>query len=119
MQDCMSRSGKCQKARLPSPFPSLLDVQRLGRAAGTGHSAHQHLYLVLTAIAQERDLVAGQDLSIQRHLPHAPVGAGCFVRGDLENGFAVAVRHLVTRPTKPGKVADKPAKLRSCVWSHV
>ena len=44
---------------------------------------------------------------------------GCIFHADLENGFAVAVRHLVTCPTRPGKVADKPAKLRSCVWSHV
>jgi hypothetical protein len=74
------------------------------------NSAHQNLYLVLTAIVQERNLVAGQDLAVQHHLPHAPVDTGCIVRADLENGFALAVRHLVTRPTKPGKVADKPAQ---------
>jgi hypothetical protein len=66
--------------------------------------------LVLTAIAQERNLVAGQDLSIQGHLPHAPVNAGWIFHANLKSGFAIAVRHLVTRPTKPGKVADKPAQ---------
>jgi len=34
-------------------------------------SAHQNLYRVLTAIVQQRDLVAGQVLAVQRHVPHA------------------------------------------------
>ena len=39
------------------------------------HSAHQNMYLMLAAIAQERDIVTGQDLAIQSHLPNAPVNA--------------------------------------------
>ena len=35
------------------------------------HSTHQNLYLVLTAVVQEWDLVAEQDLAVQRHLPYA------------------------------------------------
>jgi hypothetical protein len=53
---------------------------------------------------------AAFSVSVQRHLPDAPIDAGCIFHADLENGFAIAVRHLVTRPTKPGKVADKPAQ---------
>jgi len=73
-------------------------------------SAHQDMRLMLTAVTQQRNLIAGQDLSVQRHLPDAPVDAGCIFHADLINGFVVAVRHLVARPTKPGKVADKPAQ---------
>ena len=73
-------------------------------------SAHQDMRLMLMAVTQKWNLVAGQDLSIQRHLPHAPIDAGWIFHANLKSGFAVAVRHLVTRPTKPGKVADRPAQ---------
>ena len=53
---------------------------------------------------------AAFSVSVQHHLPHAPVDTGCISYVDLENGFAIAVRHLVTRPPKPVKVADKPAQ---------
>jgi len=82
------------------------------KVKGPGFHAEVRLWTAadIVAIVQERDLVAGQDLSIQRHLPHASVDAGWIFHADLINGFAVAVRHLVTCPTKPGKVADKPAQ---------
>ena len=36
------------------------------------YSTHQDMRLMLTAVTQQRNLVAGQDLAVQRHLPHAP-----------------------------------------------
>jgi len=53
-------------------------VSKPARCAKIGESGapsdHQDMHLVLTAIVQKRDLVAGQDLAVQRHLPHAPAG---------------------------------------------
>ena len=55
--------------------------------------------LMLIAVTQKWNLVAGQDLSVQRHLPHAPIDAGWIFYANLESGFVIAVHHLVTRPT--------------------
>ena len=74
------------------------------------HSTHQNLYLVLTAIVQEWDLVAGQDLAIQRHLPYAfttaieaqqsAVGAATQATGDRE----VAVKELYAWVNQPAQL---------------
>jgi hypothetical protein len=52
--------------------PTVLS-DRSGLGLRPAPSTHQNLYLMLTAITQKRDLVAGQDLSVQRHLPDAPI----------------------------------------------
>ena len=74
------------------------------------HSTHQNLYLVLTAVVQEWDLVAEQDLAVQRHLPYAfttaieaqqsAVGAATQATADRE----VAVKELYAWVNQPAQL---------------
>jgi hypothetical protein len=65
----------------------------------SGKSAHNDTDLMLTTVAQQRNLVPAQKLPIQYHLFDALVNARWIVHPDLKSSFTHAVRCLITLPT--------------------